>query len=265
MIGIYKIVSPSGRTYIGQSTNIDKRKIDYNQNGCLKNQPKIYKSITKYGWENHTHEIIEECNIEQLNERETYWKQVELDKVNNDWSKVLFCGLYDTGGGPKSKEWKQNISNGHPTKKPIIQLSLEGAKINEYISINEAARQTGVKVGDISACCNGKQKTAYGFKWIFKDENLRPLLKPRKVKVMTVEGSYNLSQKMKGNNYKTGKGKPIEQYDLNNNFIREWIGGATEVEKELGYNHKAIHENLKNRCKTAFGFTWKFKNINKNK
>ena len=259
MIGIYKITSPSGKVYVGQSINIDKRKVDYNQNGCLKNQPKIYKSILKYGWENHKHEILEECTIEQLNEREVYYKQIELDKVNGDWNKVLFCGLYDTGGGPKSKEWKQNISNNHPTKKPIIQLSLGWAKINEYISINEAARQTGIRVGDISACCNGKQKTAYGFRWMFKDENLRPLPKKRKIKTMTAEGLYNLSQKLKGNNNKKGKGKPIIQYDLEGNFIKEWIGGATEVESKLGFNHKAIQNNLKNRCKTTFGFIFKFK------
>jgi hypothetical protein len=259
MIGIYKIVSPSGRTYIGQSIDIEKRKIDYNQKGCLKNQPKIYQSILKYGWENHIHKIIEECTLEQLNERETYWKQIELDKVNNDWNKVLFCGLYDTGGGPKSKEWRQNISNSHPTKKPVEQYNIEGSKLNEYISMNEASRQTGIRVGDISACCNGKQKTVNGFKWMFKDIDLRPLPKERKIKVMSEDGKYNLSQKLKGNTFKKGKGKPIEQYDLNNNFIKEWSGGATEVEQELGFNHKAIQNNLKNRCKTTFGYIWKFK------
>jgi len=71
-------------------------------------------------------------------------------------------------GRVKSKEWRQNISNSHPTKKPVTQFTLEGAKVKDYISINEASRQTGIRVGDISAVCNNKQKSAYGFIWKFK-------------------------------------------------------------------------------------------------
>lgn len=38
MIGIYKITSPSNRVYIGQSWNIDLRKIKINKNGKRKNK-----------------------------------------------------------------------------------------------------------------------------------------------------------------------------------------------------------------------------------
>ena len=37
--------------------------------------PKLYHSLKKYGYDNHTFEIIEECNAEQLDEREIYWGQ----------------------------------------------------------------------------------------------------------------------------------------------------------------------------------------------
>jgi group I intron endonuclease len=112
MIGIYKITSPTSRIYIGQSINIENRKYAYSiGNNNLKRQPKIYNSIKKHGIENHTFEILEECTIGQLNERETYWKQHYLEQSDNNWSKVLFCGLHDNGGGPKSEETKQKISN----------------------------------------------------------------------------------------------------------------------------------------------------------
>lgn len=71
-------------------------------------------------------------------------------------------------GKIKTIEWRQNISKSHPTKKSVIQYDLQGNKINEFISINEAARQTGYRVADISACCNNKQKTSFGFIWRFK-------------------------------------------------------------------------------------------------
>jgi group I intron endonuclease len=72
--GIYKIVNPTGKIYIGQAIDIDKRWSEYNLNNSnLPKQPKIYRSLKKYGINNHLFEVIEECTIEQLNEREIYW------------------------------------------------------------------------------------------------------------------------------------------------------------------------------------------------
>ena len=72
MIGIYKITSPSNRVYVGQSINIKKRFTDYKY---LKiNQTKIFYSIKKYGYENHKFEVIEQCSVDLLNERERYWQ-----------------------------------------------------------------------------------------------------------------------------------------------------------------------------------------------
>ena len=48
MIGIYKIISPSGKIYIGQSRNIDKRFQQYKRLNCAK-QPRLYNSFIKYG------------------------------------------------------------------------------------------------------------------------------------------------------------------------------------------------------------------------
>lgn len=73
MTGIYKITSPSGKNYIGQSINIEKRFKQYFFLNC-KQQYKIYNSLKKYGVENHIFQVIEECNIELLNERERYWQ-----------------------------------------------------------------------------------------------------------------------------------------------------------------------------------------------
>jgi len=74
-IGIYKITNPSGKIYIGQSINVIKRKRQYkNIAQNIKPQIGIYRSLLKYGWNSHIFEIIEECLIEQLNDRERYWQ-----------------------------------------------------------------------------------------------------------------------------------------------------------------------------------------------
>lgn len=72
---IYKIVSPSGKLYIGQTIDLVRRKSKYRRLSC-KQQPKIYNSLLKYGWENHIFEIIEKVEFVDksiLNEREIFW------------------------------------------------------------------------------------------------------------------------------------------------------------------------------------------------
>lgn len=75
MIGIYKITNQvNGKVYIGQSIHINHR---WSQH---KNEAKndrcntlLYNAMKKYGIDNFSFEIIEECLPEQLNEREVYW------------------------------------------------------------------------------------------------------------------------------------------------------------------------------------------------
>ena len=74
MIGIYKIINPTGKIYIGQSRDIKRRwKYYYSNIVTVKQHIKLYRSILKYGIENHEFKVIEECCIEQLDEREIYW------------------------------------------------------------------------------------------------------------------------------------------------------------------------------------------------
>lgn len=70
--GIYKITSPNGKIYVGQSKNIYNRWLYYKQLKC-KNQKYLYHSLKKYGYNNHILEIIEICEQIHLNERELYY------------------------------------------------------------------------------------------------------------------------------------------------------------------------------------------------
>lgn len=75
MIGIYKITSPSGRVYVGQSIDIDYRFNSYRLLRC-KSQTKLYRSFIKYGFENHILEVVCECDEEDLNEKERYYQEL---------------------------------------------------------------------------------------------------------------------------------------------------------------------------------------------
>ena len=79
IIGIYKITSPKGKIYIGQSKDIEKRWYSYKKLNC-KTQPKIYNSLKKLGVDSHTFEIIYECNAEELD----YFEKYFISKYNSD-------------------------------------------------------------------------------------------------------------------------------------------------------------------------------------
>lgn len=55
------------------------------------------------------------------------------------------------------------------TSTPVLQYDLEGNLIKEFASQIEAITFMGVKGDGIGACCRGKQKTAYGYIWKFKN------------------------------------------------------------------------------------------------
>lgn len=113
-IGIYKITNPVSKVYIGSSQNIEHRKNTY-KNLSNKEQPKIHRSILKYGWENHIFEILEECEVEKLYSLERSWGLFYnvLDRKGG-----LNCYLpgYNEIKGIMSQETKDKISLGNKGK-----------------------------------------------------------------------------------------------------------------------------------------------------
>lgn len=73
------------KVYIGLSTNIEKRWAmhrsgPFNPNNKAYNYP-LYRAIRKYGIENFTFEILEECKVCELGEREIYY--IAIYAANN--------------------------------------------------------------------------------------------------------------------------------------------------------------------------------------
>lgn len=77
MIGIYCITNLiNDKKYIGQSLNIQNRWREHKLKpfrNCWDKDKLLYKAIRKYGLENFNFEILEECKIEELDEKEKYW------------------------------------------------------------------------------------------------------------------------------------------------------------------------------------------------
>lgn len=195
IIGIYKVSSPTGKIYIGKSKNIHQRWKFYSFYNCKK-QKKLYNSLKKHGFNKHIFEIIEECSIEQLNEREIYWKQYYLNQFQEEWKMVLFCKLHDSGGEPLPQEIKNKISKSLTGKKKSQQhkdnikkskkgilftqqhkdnmsnsrfrysiLCIQNGKI--YKSAHQASKDLNIYPSSIIKVCKGKLKQTKGYLFKF--------------------------------------------------------------------------------------------------
>lgn len=109
MIGIYKITSPTQKIYIGQSTNLEKRQLQYQRLAC-KNQIKLFNSLKRYGWNAHLFEIICECLMQDLNDKERYYQE-----YYNTVEEGLNCKLTttETKSGLLSDDIKNKIRLGN--------------------------------------------------------------------------------------------------------------------------------------------------------
>lgn len=231
MIGVYKIVSPINKIYIGQSINIERRwKKDYFSLKC-KSQTKLYNSLKKYGPENHIFEILEQCKEEELVEKETYWKV--FYKVLEIPS--LCCRLDGRGGflpkevrdkiskslkGRKHKEIsKIKMSKNHSSSKKVYQYDLKGKLVYIWDSYSEAQRNNK---GNLKNNILGKTKHAGGFIWL-REEDLGLLecrldivnnfIHPNKGKTLSPKTKKLISNNVKGKKKKTKQTYLLENID----------------------------------------------------
>ena len=66
--------------------------------------------------------------------------------------------------------YRNGLAVGTPHhEKAVNQFTKDGQFIAEYISQNEAFRQTGVNLRNISSCCHGKLKSAGGYVWKYSE------------------------------------------------------------------------------------------------
>lgn len=83
MIGIYKITNKqNNHCYIGQSRNIEKRWSNHIYHDKSKDEYPLYRAFKKYGLDNFSFEILEECDLAQLNEREQYYIKLYQPEYN---------------------------------------------------------------------------------------------------------------------------------------------------------------------------------------
>lgn len=199
------------------------------------------------------HHIIPKCmggdnnktNIVQLTAREHYLCHLLLVKIYPNEPKLIHSLFLMSIGKKKKKINHYKINN----------------RLYERLKIEYALFLTGKKQSEIT-----KNKKSKSMKIIWanksKDEMSKKAQKVWDTRRkngninVTKQQAYNISLALK--NRKTPwLIKPISQYSLDNEWIRDWESQA-EIKKHPDYGN--IQGCLNSNQKTAYGFKWKFKN-----
>jgi hypothetical protein len=202
------------------------------------NPNKVYIGKTKSNrYNNHTRTFGKQIiytYIDAVNSLERHdWKPLETKWIQYYIDLGYIVVNKNKGGGGVSfhtNETKQKMSKPRPE---IIKLKIKnGLKGNKHINHKK-----------------GKEHGNYGK--VRSEEHLVSMRKPKP------EG-FGLKMKFPKPNVSTAKSVPILQYDINNNFVKEWNSAALASEK-LNIKVASICNVLKNRAKTAGGFVWQYK------
>lgn len=141
MIGIYKITSPSGKVYIGQSWNIIHRWADYGRL-TAKYQRLLCFSFNKYGKKAHTFEVIHQLPVDVDQSVMNDYEQLYIDLYVSAGAVML--NLAKAGGnGKPSEETRLKLSRARLGKKPW-NTGLRNHLSPEVVEIIRA-KSTGVK------------------------------------------------------------------------------------------------------------------------
>lgn len=206
MIGIYRITNLiNGRFYIGQSRNIEERFAKHKREKLKDND--LYTDLRKHGVDNFIFEVLEECEIGELDSREDYYlkllnpKKYGYNKTNevipsNDvdfqvknrerlrrrneenWKKPEYRKKMSESSRKQQLErlkdeayYKEKCDTlkkaTDKMKKTVYQYDLNDNLIKAHEGVRVAGRATNIDSKSISKVCKGERKTAGGFKWSY--------------------------------------------------------------------------------------------------
>lgn len=231
MIGIYKITSPLGYVYIGQSIDIDSRFYVYKKMKC-KSQLRIYNSFVKYGVDNHVFEVIEECSFDLLNERERYWQ----DFYNVLSKNGLNCNLVSTNSCKKvlSKETKLKISN---SLTGLRHTEESKSKISKALTGRVVSEKTRDKISE----SNRNKKFS-----LERRQRISDALKGRKIPKEVID---KRNKKLSAGNHYKAKiiintqngifydciGDAAKEYNINRSTLNNFLTGFRKNKTYLAY------------------------------
>jgi len=157
----------------------------------------------------------------------------KFDEIGNfQWS----YNFVENKGSIKDKKEKQHDRQ----CKEVYQYMLNGTYVKSYKSLSSITDETGFNFKNISDCCRGRTKQAYGYIWKYKYY----------FKTDSVESRYKRAGK--------ANSKKVLQYDLNGEFIKEFPSIADASRSLHKKCNSKIVDCCKGKSKMAVGYIWEY-------
>ncbi len=213
----------NGKKCIGQKKYYENHETYIGSGVALKN------AINKYGKENFTREIIENCKTKkELDSREKYWIEYYNATESEDFYNITSGGDGGFGSGKNSPWYGKHLSEG--TKEKLSKMR------------------------------SGENNPFYGK--THSDEVKKKLSEKGLKQKHSQEIKEKISKGIKENHADfSGKNNPrsrkIKQYDLSKNFFRYWVC-AKDASKILSINYCSIISCCTGRYKSSGGYIWEY-------
>lgn len=281
---IYKITNPEGAVYVGKTKDFKGRVSNYrNLSKSVVRQKLIYNSLCKYGYENHKIDVLEQFDstLSYANGKEIFWIRSYMSNLRK-WRDHNGLNLTNGGDGLVGVKFPNRVS---PFKgKKLSEESKK--KISEYNKLNPVKPMLGKKHLDeskekISKSKKGKPSHFKGSKKSALDVLINRISHigiPSKNKgklIWSEEDKKRIGASKIGNKYLLGykmndsqklsmrlakikKCKPILQFDLDGNFIAEYLS-SREAASKTGMARKSIIDILTGETINPKKYIFKYK------
>ena len=247
--GIYRITNLiNGKVYVGQSRDINKRWRDHKSSIKL-SRCYLYNAIREYGIENFAFDIIEECDIEQLDNLE----RKHIVRFNS----IRPCGYNVESGGNANKvisleqkrRHSESIKGNHFRRIAVSKYTLDGVYIATYESAKEAGDLSGTINSAIVNCCKDKKghKSAGGYMWKYAkglgNESIPVYFRDRTTAPVAAGEVLR---------------RPVNQYSKSGEYIKTFQSGTNADASFSSVTRGHINDCCMGNRKSAFGYSWRY-------
>ena len=238
MIGIYKITNKiNNKSYIGKSNNIKRRFAEHKIINHETNQS-LKRAYLKYGLENFTFEILEECDLDSLNDREIYYIKTLKPEYNR------------TKGG--------DGASGHQVSEKTREILRQKAKA-QWERLTEEEKQKIIKT-QLTGNSKGVKKPPRHLLQETREKLRKANLGKKQSKETIEKRKQTILEKKKNGYIQTNQShrKPVYCVETGEKF--ESVKEASDK-----YNLTTLVGHLKGRYKTCKGKHYKYCSVTTNR